>query len=930
MDAWFSYVCKLSELIFERKLEAYEDACAALLLSAVGVRETDDAAAAGNSGTASNTAETPLFVDAASAEAVTSPSTNAEAAVQPKSESVDEDTSQWSTERGPTPSLCTTSPTSTKELTSESGADFTTPATTGAAAAGVSPVPPPRDSPSLASPVETVSALLDAMQLRKPLRTTPSRSHFLDDIQAEASVVYQDLEEVYALRPGDVSAARRSAAHPHSAPLPPPDESSSNVGPSCRPQARPFSSSCADGEGMATSPPTLEHQLLYGELTSVGVRQLQAISMASVSVSREYLSHLQPQSSGCGTTSPGHSFGTANGRGSDTYGHGTGLLVAGNVPRGAVVVGVDVGCGNGRLLFEWARLATAACRCRPENLRRRSHAEGDGTPLAASPSALNNGVAGGTYAAAARRVKLLAAALAPLGVHATNVVWRGWMGVGIEMVPSRIRVARRALVPHYLNLKTTLLVPSGVATQDGQREGPVSLLDATAPEAIAISASSSSCSCPASPASTTSTSIMRTPSSVGFSKSFTTRIPQPTARVLLYEGDALAPGVLSNATLCRFPHFPLLGDPLTLSRAGGWAPARTLDLVNGLGGEHASSFGSSRYLTAAMSAPGMGGAATCPHPTASVVAAGAALNNAFLNNAVAGVHGRRGGPASVMEMSMCSVTSNTSSTCSTRGGCSAKHNFYRLCRVEKGPSLTGREDPHLVVFCCGLGLEESQVWKLCQRLEDILLGRTPRTTLPTRRTSADGLASSRNMSEDEAAVPPCSETTQNEPADAAASPLAGTTTSMFSDDNGEVLEEMARGFGRQLSTPTTADPLQECISSGVACDTPTYRHWESVTCVLLLCPMDVLATAFPLFRYATRIYTTQEHPVAAEDTATLLATGNRADGTAAPYVMRDLPISDSPQDAHVAGAIQEGDIWTTTLETTWMNAAPAWVVRFRF
>lgn len=943
MDTWFAYVLGISELIFHMKLETYEEACATLVLSSVGVPQALASAKATECG--SEAVEVSTSADAAApALPAASTSSNSDGTEETRlatpcdpaspsnTESTEDSGSLCGTDHGATASQSATSRVSAKGQQREAGS-VCSPTTGKASRPAASSQQCP--STSAASPAETVSALLDAMQLRKPLRSAPSVSHFLDDIQAEADLVFQELEEVYGLRPGDVSAMRAAAAAAVGQSQPaspcPSGTNHSSSSPSHRPHSRPFPSAPTQARSTAFGLPISEQHVLYGELTSIGVRQLQAISMASVSVSRECLSRSRSQNFGYGISPPCVSSGAAAGDSSSYSGvggshagsarhtvSGPSLLTAGNVPRGAVVMGVDVGCGNGRLLFEWARLATAACRRRPEGSRRRSHAD-DSAP-ATPPSTHSSSMSGGTYAAAARRGNLLAATVAPLGVPASNIVWRGWVGVGLELVPSRMRVARRALVPHYLNLKPALLVPAGGATvRDGQREEPVPLLDPVAPEAIAVS---NSCGSFSSPNSVPSTALARTTpascagstASADMSRTLASRVPQPTARVLLYEGDALRPGVLSNATLCRFPLFTLPGDTLTLLRGGSLlAPTRAHHLVNGLGGELMGSLGSVGYYTSAVSAPMLGGAATCPYPVTNVVAAGAALNSAYLNDASTGVYGRKG-PASFMEMSTCSVTSNASSMNSNRGGSSAKHNYYRLCRVENGPSLTGKEDPHLVVFCCGLGFDEPQVWKLCQRLEDMLLGRPASSTSPTRPTSLDGFPSSQNISEDESA----------------ASPVAGNGRSVSSDDNGEVLEEMARGFGQQLSTPTAAEHVVGGSGISVARDMSGYRHWESVTCVMLLRPMDVLAPTFPLFRYATRIYNTQEHPVAAEDTAVLLATGNRTDGTAARCVMRDPPISDLTQEANVAGTLQEGDAWTTTLETTWMNAAPAWVLRFRF
>lgn len=948
MDAWFSYVLGLSELIFHMKLEAYENACASLVLSAAGVQQA--IASAGATGTGCGAAETKETDDdsavaATAQEAMVQPSSPPEAspslpnevAAAPKAESVDACSSASGTDHGATASQSTTSPMSTQGQQSESGTGL----------------PQRRASPPVAASAETVGALLDAMQLRRPLRNVASPSQVIDDIQAEADVVYRDLEEVYGLRPGDISALRRAAAAmtptPRNSPAPP------EGGQRQQDHAFPASADAA----FTSSPASLEQQLLYGELTSVGVRQLQAISMAAVTVSREQYSLSRSQNFSYGTSPPIAGAGGSHVAQSSSYGGSShtgslrhtagpiGLPSVGNVPRGAVVVGVDVGCGSGRLLFEWARLATAACRRRAESSRRRSHAEDNSTSHSSSQSYSQAGSVSSTnnssYAAAARRGNLLAATVASLGVPGTNVVWRGWMGVGLELVPSRIRTARRALVPHYLNLKPALLVPAAVAGAGGDRlrDEPVPLLDPVAPEAIAVSPTSGSFSSPnsvSSPALTRAapTPTAQSPNTGDAPRVIADRLPQPTARVLLYEGDALRPGVLSNGTLCRFPHSTLPGDTLTLLRGGSLlVPAKAHHLVNGLGGENMGSLGSIGYHGGGMSAPMLGGgASTCPYPPANVVAAGAALNSAFLSHASAGGHSSRRAPASFMGGmgGTCSMTSNASSTCSARGGSAAKHNYYRLCRVEGGPSLTGKEDPHLVVFCCGLGFDEAQVWRLCQRLEDMLLGRSA-TTSPTRPDSLDGFSSSHNISEDEACMPGYAGRHTNAPI---ASPVAGTTASVSSDEGSAAMEEMARGFGHQMSTPTVADPT---MVGGVGGETgapaardaaPTYRHWESVTCVLLLRPMDVLAPNFPLFRYATRIYNTQQHPVAAEDTAMLLATGNRTDGTAARYVMRDLPMSDNPQDANVAGTIQESDVWTTTLETTWMNAAPAWVVRFRF
>ncbi|KAK7194360.1 hypothetical protein NESM_000351900 [Novymonas esmeraldas] len=953
MDVWFEYVLNFSGLIYRMKLREYEDACASLVLTAAGVAAVSAATAAaattgagarGEAGacvdaalghhhaTATATAEpgaprkasaslnssttaTPaLSVDGAtlntsmassaptSRVAVEPPSSLTVAAAGPRTPAV-QPSGIYS--HGTTPTLSSSLPAHGLAGGADAGRRCSSPTVAGA------PV----------SPAETVGALLDAMQLRRSMRSATARTRYVDDIQTEADLVFQELEDAFTLQPGDAAAVAAAVA---------------------------ASARLAGGGDEHAAGGDSERCLLYGELTSIGVRQLQAISMASTCVVRE--EHRRSRSRECGAGLPTYPTSTATGSLgclSATLHGGTPTTLRGaaaSMPHshahvhahGAVVVAVDVGSGNGRLLFEWGRLASAACRRRHDPSRRRPAEEPplfSGTGAAAThhgttapphiTAAAATVAAGGhpppsaatTYAAAARRGNLLAAAYAPQGIAAPATVWRGWLGVGMELLPSRMRIARKALVPHYLNLKKALLVPAAV---DGVFPA-VTHLDPCPPEAIAVTGVAASYSAPASLhsgcVSNTTTTATATPlvgsptvAEATISAALASRAPQPSARVLLYEGDALAPGVLSNGTLCRFPCLGHHGEPLLLR--GSLAAHEGVT-----GGEHGWGAGSSTFPYAPPSAP-------------SVAATAAAMNNTYLLHSTrpSAGYGRRCGAQTPINMSLASMTSNASSGCSARGA-AAKHNYYRLSRVEGGPSLTGREDPHLVIFCCGLGFDEPQVRRLCQRIEDMLL-RRPSTAIetPPPPPSAGGgdAMSATHLSEDGSTSPSPHNArlrhrhTGSEDVDAAES-LDGSREE----------EDMDTRFDLRPSTPTIADPTIG-VATGISGGFASHRHWESVTCVLLLRPMDVLPPTFPLFRYASRVYDTARHPIAAEDTALLLATGHRADGTAVPYTTRTTPATGCSPGSSVASDMIECDMWTTTLETTWMNAAPAWVVRFHF
>ncbi|SYZ66846.1 hypothetical_protein [Leishmania braziliensis MHOM/BR/75/M2904] len=982
MDRWFEYALGLSELIYSMKLQEYEDACASLLLTAATTTAATLVAEAGEANKARRSnekfhhhrsgVEAAVAPTAARAAHVQSPAPMGSSAGSPlvsvdgtvlnaftpsfvAAVSVSSDVPVVTPDNravtDPGTESSATSVLNAACLAETCGIDQST-----TSLSSLSPihVPPPtvgwdRRAPNptsgaVGSPAEIIEALVDAMLLRKSMRTATSRSQQIDDIQAEADFVFQELEDVFALQPGDAAAAAAACTGADVVRQPSPTLSSSTTThfqfsgneeecdvASEKPRALP-SPLPASGAG--------ERHLLYGELTSVGVRQLQAISMASTCVMRE--EHRRSPDYGTGDADfPAHpSTSMTSSLGSfSTPAFNSAPPVPRSVSapslhtrhhchshshasRGAVVVAVDVGCGNGRLLFEWSRLAAAACR-RRHTSSPRQHVDEVGTFVGAAPasftrnsttSTLGSTTETTTDAATKHRSNLLAAVYAPLGIENPAAVWRGWLGVGIELVPSRMRIARKALVPHYLNLKQALPIPSagdGVAA-------PVTHLEPCLPEAIADADSSASYGASTSlqlgivSHTTVVRSSIGSPASTGISvaKLPSCRAPQPSARVLLYDGDALAPGVLSNATMCQFPNFGGHSEPLLLHRSC---------VGHGGSGEH----------------DGCAGGSTIPCTTTStntISATVAEMNKAhFLNNTRSGVHRRRGArkPAS---MELASIT-DASDDCIARGS-TVKQGYYPLCHVEGEPPLTGREDPHLVVFCCGLGFDEAQVRRLCQRLEDMLL--YPSSTAPVTTPSSVGEDS---MMDPQPGMKvtgfPLYRTCQHHhhmahggDAEAAAS-LANCASSSLPSPEERSEEDMKTQYGMRPLTLTPADPGID-IATGIGAGFASHRRWESVTCVLLLRPMDVLLPTFPLFRYARRVFDTLHQPISAEDTALLLSTGSRADGSPVPFSMRATPVSEClPGSSNVCDMV-ESDLWSTTLETTWMSAAPAWVVRFHF
>ncbi|KAG5476768.1 hypothetical protein CUR178_03953 [Leishmania enriettii] len=979
MDAWFEYALGISELIYSMKLHEYEEACASLVLKAAEAAASAVAAANGEtveamkSGEERDNAESGVETTVAHAASWVAPVRPTELMGSTGGSpllSVDD-----CAPHAPTPSsvplvsvsshgaaagACTASNTTTTlssacltHTCSNDQSEMPTSSLWPPAYAPVSPGDSERCAPdcgagTVVSSAGTFEALLNAMQLPNSMRTEASRSEQIDCIQAEADFVFQGLENAFVLQPGDAAAAAVVAeACVGTSGVPRPsspllrstptrfesldgDEERSVAWRHGRPVPSTPTASVADGG---------EQHLLYGELTSVGVRELQAISMASSCVLRADHTRSRSRDSGA-DESDFPVYPSANSLGdlsapalcpappvprsasnpslhTGDYGRGHG-----NTPRGAVVVAVDVGSGNGRLLFEWSRLAAAACRQRHASPQLRHTDEGATSAGAAqAPLTLySTGSASERAAAAARRGaaehrrNLLSAAYAPLGITSPATMWLGWLGVGIELVPSRMRIARKALAPYCLNLRQTFLASApevGVPST-------VTHLSPCLPEAEAFTRTSASYSTPASLQSTVishttvAPSALAPPALTGVSVATEAgcRVPQPSARVLLYEGDALAPGVLSNATLCRFPKLDG-GGPLRLRES---YPA--LDAGNE---KQSMRAGSSSFPHASKSTAGM-------------PATSASANEACLfKSACSGARGR-GGIQPSANMGSVSTT-NAGRGCPARER-AAEQNYYLLCRVEGEPALTGREDPHLVVFCCGLGFDEAQVRRLCQRLEDMLL-RHLATTAATAPPSVEGDPMAyQQLSEDVFSFPShlarrChSHGDHREDAEAAGPTANCALPPLSSPERGE-----EGGIETQCamppSAPTSADPIIG-ISTGIDAGFSSHRHWKSVTCVLLLRPMDVLQQAFPLFRYARRIYDTLHQPISAEDTALLLSTGCRADGTPVPFSLRAAPTLEPSPGPSTACGIVESDTWKTTLETTWMSAAPAWVVRFCF
>ncbi|KAG5476486.1 hypothetical protein LSCM1_04198 [Leishmania martiniquensis] len=952
MDVWFEYALAISELIYSRKLHEYEGVCASLMRKAAMAAEDsetnearmssakEDRKQSGVETTVAFTAswaapEQPtalmgssggrpltsvddggLDVSAPPSGPVASVSCHGTAAGSGNSAASDPCTA----------SSAATSP-NTARLTHGCKADQAAMLRPSSLASEHAPAPPgdaeyrglDGAANSALLSAKAVGALLHAMQLPKSMRMATSRSQQIDEIQAEADVVFQGLEDVFVLQAGDAAAAAVSAeacvegcaTSGASPPLPCPtptrfersdEEERSVTSTQSRPLTATPTASVANGG---------ERHLLYGELTSVGVRELQAISIACSCVMRaehrrsracnngpdesDFPNHPSARSASFlgafSAPAPSPSLSVPCSGSSASLHTGDCCRGHGHTSQGAVIVAVDVGSGNGRLLFEWARLAAAACRCQ-HILPPRRHA-GEGAmfagaarappPLHPTDSASKGALAATRSATDERSRNLISAAYAPLGIASRATTWLGWLGVGIELVPSRMRIAREALAPHYLNLRKTLPAP----TAGGGVSSIVTHLRLCLPEANAFTGSSASRSSSASLKAVAARCTTAPPSAAAGAGG---RTPQPSARVLLYEGDALAPGVLSNATLCRFPN---------LDHSDGPVPLRELHAAHGTGSrEHSWGVGST-------SCPGAARSTTNARTTEASTSKTCHLSTAF-----AGAYGRLGVQAST-SMPSASVK-EAGSGCSARER-AAEQDYYPLCRVEGGPSLTGQEDPHVVVFCCGLGFDEAQVRQLCQRLEEMLLGRLDTTGATPLLSVRGDPAANQQFSED---------------VEAAGSVASCTLPPLPSPGKAEEGGVEAR-LEMQLSTPTPADPTTGSATTRAA-GLSSHRHWKSVTCVLLLRPMDVLHPTFPLFRCARRLFDTLHQPILAEDTALLLSTGCRPDGNAVPFSMRAAPTWAPQPGSLTAHDIVDSDVWRTALETTWMSAAPAWVVRFCF
>ncbi|CBZ28006.1 conserved hypothetical protein [Leishmania mexicana MHOM/GT/2001/U1103] len=986
MDAWFQYALGVGEVIYDMKLHEYEDACASLLLTAAKVAATAEAATddvnkarrsgkgvhCEHSGLDTTVAPAPAWAAHLQPPALTSSSGGSP--LISMCETVSDVPMTSSTTAGSVPSRgaaatpgsrpvadpCTVSGATTALnescLTHNGSIDHSKTPTLSSSATYLPATFGDCNRRALtltagaaASPTEAFGALVEAMQLRKPMRAATLSSQHIDAIQAEADFVFQELDDVFTLQPGDAAAAAAAASTAGVAPRPSPTLPSS-TDTRCEPaeDEEECGVAAAQSRPLPAPPPasvadSSDRHLLYGELTSVGVRQLQAISMASSCVVREENGRSSSRDDGVGgagllanlsttmacscDSSSEPAFGSTppvnhtvsaplSCTGDHSHGHG-------HTSRGAVVVAVDVGSGNGRLLFEWDRLAAAACR-RQHTSSPPRHADEGATLVDAAPTAVTlhstTSASGGTtvattHAASMHCGNLLAAAYAPLGIASPAAVWRGWLGVGIELVPSRMRIARKALVPHYLNLKQALAAPSA----GGGVSAPVTHLDPCPLEATVAADMAASCSPSASLQSGVAThstavrSVVGSPVSTGTSVSMTPgcRVQQPSARVLLYEGDALAPGVLSNATLCRFPNPNHHGEPLTLGES--YAAHDDGGDVQGWGAD------SSRFRCTATS-------------TASVPTTAAVMNETGLLESIGSDAHGLGGARTPANMSLASIATvgSSCSACPRLVG----QSYYPLCSIEGGPLLTGREEPHLVVFCCGLGFDEAQVRRLCQRLEDMLLRRSATAAETAPSPVGGGPMTYQQLSKDANSFPSHyvrhhhSRMPHSEDAETETSPVDCASPSLtYSEKSKE--ENIKTGFGIQPMAPTAAVPITG-IATGIGAGFASHRHWESVTCVLLLRPMDVLLPTFPLFRYARRVYDTVRQPILAEDTALLLSTGRRSDGSSVPFSVRATPALEGSPGLSAAGCIVESDVWGTTLETTWMNAAPAWVVRFHF
>ncbi|EPY15822.1 hypothetical protein AGDE_16953 [Angomonas deanei] len=660
--------------------------------------------------------------------------------------------------------------------------------------------------------------ILDKMCFRRPIKVVKT-SDFIDAIEEEKELAYKGLRLGYNVEPGDAEVLLKNAEkhgwahynHPNNnnKRQSPTLASGHNSGSKCFSLA---SSICTrDAEDVAhvleelhpceeepngdrETRATLEHDcLLYGEVTSRGTRQLYSLFSEAIQQSVELL-----QADPTGASK------------SDTLPTDADPVVSNEIKLrrihkdGIVQVSMDVGCGTGKLLYEWSRLASADStyycpssenpgsvnssinyprhtvgmsnassvsaytpRTNGERYSYMPYLAMTRSPCTSLPNSLvssYNGSRAPYFGHPAQPEDGPAFPTAPAADNELPTL-RGWLGIGVEVVPSRVYVTRQALAPYYLDLvpNEVLLVAERPRLKGKKSKRPSRSrggnirFDPAPPRAVA---------CP-----------HQDPSK-----------RRPTACVLLYEGDALTPGFLHNNTLRRFPK---------VERTG--------------------------------------------------------------------------------------YTPNTPSA--------AKDNYFRIARTENGVMLSGLEQVHLSVFCCGVGFGPSFTVPLCLKLEHLL------------RREEDAFYEEDTSEEEEDPPTPNFFEVESEGSSPGESPpshsppLVNNTFHNTSFNSYKLTQQLGGSHTGSLRKQPHyhQQPLSVTYHDS--------QHWRSVTCILLMNPsFEASGHLFqlPLFRCVQRNLL-GDTPVVREAPAWLLS-----DGLADSYVKR------------------------VTVETSWMTETPAYLVHFSF
>lgn len=150
----------------------------------------------------------------------------------------------------------------------------------------------------------------------------------------------------------------------------------------------------------------------------------------------------------------------------------------------------------------------------------------------------------------------------------------GWLGVGLELAPSRAAIARGALAPNYLDLvpETATPGPCGIAREAAM--GSVLLSDAAEAACRAKGCQEDATEAEGSAQPPRYTPVPPRAVLVVPKCSPVPVARQPAGCVLLYEGDALTSGVLTNETLFRYPATPVVSQTATSSESPHRVPGK--------------------------------------------------------------------------------------------------------------------------------------------------------------------------------------------------------------------------------------------------------------------------------------------------------------------------------------------------------------------